>query len=253
MNSGLGLFDLPLGPVVMGIVNIAPDTSADQAISLGENILRHGAAMIDIGSDAKLSVQQELDLVIPVVAALVKRIAIPVSVYTSNPEVMQAVVAVGARMINDKLALTKPGAAAMIAKLRVPVCLMHMQDAPNYNDIVKDVYTYLEQRIARCKEEGIEQKNIIIDPGFGFGKNLPHNLNLLKSLRVFKNLNSLLLVGLSNKSMIGQILDTPVDQRTYGSLTAEILAIFKGADIIRTHEVKATVDAIKIVKASMSV
>jgi len=256
MNSGFGLLSLPAGPLVMGSLSISADALINQSVAHGEYMMRDGASILGVGYDylsaaetSKPSVQKELDRVIPVIEALAKRIAIPISVCTSNPDVMLAAVNAGAKMVNDILALTKPGAASMVAKLGVPVCLMHNQQNQIYNDIVKDVYEYLEQRIIKCKSEGINQKNIIIDPGFGFGKNLQHNLNLLKNLQIFKNLNCYLLVGLSNKSMIGQILDEPVEQRLYGSIAAEVIAVSKGADIILAHQVKATVDAINVVKA----
>jgi dihydropteroate synthase len=169
---------------------------------------------------------------------------------------MQEAVNAGAKIINDVRALTKPGAISMAAKLGVPVCLMHMQNepgtmqlAPAYHDVISEVFQYLEHRITACESEGIDPKKIIIDPGFGFGKNLQHNLALLRSLEIFKRLQKPLLVGISNKSMIGQILDVNVDQRIYGSLAAAIIAISKGADIIRAHNVQATMDAIKVFKA----
>ncbi len=169
---------------------------------------------------------------------------------------MQAAVAAGATMVNDVRSLTKPGALNMIAKLRVPICLMHMQNdpvtmqiAPTYNDVVTEVYQYLEDRIKACIAAGIDSKQIIIDPGFGFGKNLQHNISLLRALRIFTKLDHPLLVGISHKSMIGQILDVSVEKRVYGSVAAAIIAISNGADIIRAHDVQATVDAIKIYNA----
>lgn len=266
----LGVINLPPSPMVMGILNLTPDSfsdggsypSIDDAVNRGEQMLREGAAIIDVGGEStrpgapKVSVQEEIDRVIPVIEILSKRVAIPISIDTSNPEVMEAAVKSGAKIINDVRALSKPGALAMVAKLGVPVVLMHMQNepdtmqiAPKYNDVVSEVFNFLKERIDACVTAGIDSKKIIIDPGFGFGKNLNHNVNLLNSLQLFKNLQHLILVGLSHKSMIGQILDAPVDQRVYGSLAAAVIAIAKGADIIRTHDVKATVDAIKVMRA----
>lgn len=266
----LGSFNLPPTPVVMGILNLTPDSlydggafvSVEQAVVRGEHMLREGAAIIDVGAEStrpgaeKVSIQQELDRVIPVIEVLSKRVAIPISVDTSNPEVMAAAINAGAKMINDVRALTKPGALAMAAKLGVPVVLMHMQNdpvtmqvAPAYKDVVTEVYQYLERRIAACVEAGVDPKKIIIDPGFGFGKNLQHNLAMLRSLEIFRKLGKPLLVGISNKSMIGQILDVELDKRVYGSLAANVIAIGKGADIIRAHNVQATIDAIKVFKS----
>ncbi len=263
----LGVLNLPTSPVVMGVLNLTPNsfydgnayTSIEAAVARGEEMLREGAALIDVVAEStrpgadKMSVQAELDCAIPVIELLAKRVAIPVSINTSNPEVMQAAVQAGAKIINDIRALTKPGAMNMVAKLGVPVCLMHMQNDPvtmqltsSYQDVVSEVYQYLKHRIEACVAEGIDAKKIIIDPGFGFGKNLPHNLKLLRSLQVFKNLQHPILVGLSNKSMIGQILDVGVERRVYGSIAAAVFAVSKGADIIRAHDVQATVDAIKV-------
>lgn len=266
----LGVLNLPANPIVMGILNVTPDSfydggrllSVEQAVARGEEMLRQGAALIDVGGEStrpganKVPIQEELDRVIPVIEALAKRVSIPISIDTSNPEVMQAAVKAGAKMINDVRALTKPGALTMAAKLDVPICLMHMQSdpatmqlSPVYQDVVREVYTYLERRIAACVAEGINVNKIMIDPGFGFGKNLQHNLMLLRSLQVFKGLQRPILVGLSNKSMIGQILDVDLERRVHGSVAAAVIAIGKGADIIRAHDVQATVDAIKVITA----
>lgn len=253
----LGTLNLPPSPIVMGILNVSPD-SIEHSVARGEQILREGAAIIDVGVDSanlnqKLSVQEELDRVIHVIEILSNRVGIPISVSTSNPEVMLEAVKSGAKIINDVRSLTKPGALNMAIKLGVPVCLMHMRSDPvtmqlaaNAQDVVTEVYQYLEGRITACVAEGLDAKKIIIDPGFGFGKNLQHNLTLLRGLQVFKNLHMPLLVGVSHKSMIGQILDATADQRVFGSVAAAIIAVGKGADIIRAHDVQATVDAIKV-------
>jgi dihydropteroate synthase len=191
-----------------------------------------------------------------VIEILSKRIAVPISINTSNPEVMQAAVIAGAKMLNDIRALSKVGALGMASKLKVPVCIMHMlnepgtmQLKPQFDDIVTEVYQFLERRITSCVEAGIEANKIIIDPGFGFGKNLPQNLALLRSLDIFAKLHKPVLVGISNKSMIGQILDVTLEQRVYGNLAASVVAMAKGASIIRAHDVQATSDALKVFKA----
>lgn len=250
------LFHLINDPVVTGSLSLTTDSFISQSVAHGEYIARDGAAIIEVGYNlfdnydaAKITTSQEIEMVVPVIEALAKRIGTPISVCTSSPEVMEAAVSVGARMINDILALSKPGAVAMAVKLGVPVCLVHNQISASYKDVVNEVYAYLEQRIKKCIDEGVDPKNIIIDPGFGLAKNLQHNLSILKSLQIFKKLNSRLSVGLWNKSIIGQILEVPIDQRVYGTIAAEVIAIVKGADIVRTHQIKATMDAIKIIKA----
>ncbi len=264
-----GVLKLPVTPFVMGVLNVIPDPTTaggqfpdvDQLVAAGESMLMDGAACIDVVGlsnlvDVKISIQEEIDRVIPVIELLSKRVAIPVSINTSNPEVMEAAVNAGASIVNDIRALTKPGAISTVAKLGVYVCLMHMYNdpttmhlTPGQKDLVVEVYQYFEQRIAACEAGGIDRKKIIVDPGFGYGKNLPQNLNLLRSLPIFKKLNCPLLIGMANKSMIGQILDVPPEQRIFGSIAAVVIAISHGADIIRTHDVKAMVDAIKVLKA----
>jgi dihydropteroate synthase len=269
----LGAFELPAGPVVMGILDLSPGALHgdktkpifEQALVDAEQLLQDGASIIDIGCSAPrdgsstMSVQHELDILIPAIDLISKRISIPISVETSNPEVMRAGVQAGAKMINDTRALTKVGAMNAAAELKVHVCLMHMQCDPltlqitaNYKDVITEVFQYLEQRIAACVAAGIDKKRIIIDPGFGFGKTLPQNLNLLRSLLVFKNLNCPVLVDLAHKSMIGKILNVSDKSRDYGGLAAEVIAICNGAEIIRSHNVRATADAIKVIKEYVS-
>ncbi len=172
---------------------------------------------------------------------------------------MSAAVNAGARMINDVHALSKINALHTAAKLQQPVCLMHMHSDPVNQqlssvdkDIVSVVYKYLQSRIEACVAAGIDKSKLLIDPGFGFGKNLAQNLSILRSLHVFKNLQCPILVDIAHKSMLGQILNVDQDQRVYGSIAAEVIAISKGADIIRSHDVRATVDAIKVIKAVAS-
>lgn len=254
-----GPVDLTSGPIVMGAISITRDTQTEQAIVQGDSMLQQGAAILDIGmsrSSDNITVQEELDRLIPIIEILSHRMGIPISVATSNPDVMVAAVNSGAKLINDVISLTKAGALSTAAKLEVPVCLMHLQRDPaimyaasNYQDVISEAYKYLQQRIEACVAGGISLNRIIIDPGFGFDKNLQHNLSLLRSLQVFKNLQCPLLVGMSHKSMIGQILDVAAEKRIYGELTASVIAIGKGANIIRTHNVQAVVDAIKVIKA----
>lgn len=267
------VFLLPPYPVVMGVLNLgsvglhddAKHSLVEKALVEAEKMLADGAALIDVSCGVlrneveKLSVQEELDIIVPVIEIISKRISLPISVDTSNSEVMRAAVHAGAKMINDTRALTKLSALNTASSLKAQVCLMHMHNDPvtqqlgdSKTDIVSVVYQYLERRIAACVVEGIDRKNIIIDPGFGFGKTLPQNLNLLRSLHMFKNLNCPILVDLAHKSMLGQILDVTVESRIYGSIAAEVIAVSRGADIIRSHNVRASVDAIKVLKAIAS-
>jgi len=259
----------------MGILNITPDSFSDgghflspnAALTHARQIVAEGAAIIDVGGESTrpgaqaVSVAQELDRVIPVIEALRRELPIPISIDTSKPEVMQAAVAAGAGMINDVRALRGDGALAMAAQLNreqsVPVCLMHMQGEPgnmqqnpHYQDVVAEVKTFLAGRIKACVEAGIPHDRLLIDPGFGFGKALVHNLRLLKQLNSLSELGVPMLVGLSRKRMIGELLNaTTVEQRLYGSLALATLAAWQGAAIIRAHDVRATVEALKICAA----
>lgn len=257
----------PKTPLVMGVLNLSKlvatnkdiDSRINHSLEIALQMLEDGAAIIDIAyeenDDSKLSIQQEIDIKVPVVEEISKRVSIPIAIDTSNPEVMIAAVEAGASMINDIRALTKLNSLATAAKLNKTVCLMHMYNDPvtkqlqPANNIVAMVYQYLEDRIAACIDAGIEPNKIIIDPGFGFGKNLAQNLNLLRSLGVFKNLNCQILVDVASKSLLGQILDVDTEHREYGAISAEMIAVTKGADIIRSHNVRASVDAIKVLKS----
>lgn len=221
-----------------------------------------GAAILDIGGEStrpgsvELSVQQELDRVLPVVEALAARFPVPLSVDTTKPEVMRQAVAAGAGMINDIRALTAPGALQAAAELKVPVCLMHMQGTPrtmqqnpHYEDVVTEVQEFLRQRAQACEAAGVAREAILVDPGFGFGKTLEHNCRLLDQLRVQTELGYPVLVGMSRKSMIGAMLGLGVKERLYGSLAAAVIAVREGARIVRVHDVRATVEAIKIAYA----
>lgn len=256
---------------VMGILNLTPDSFSDggqftdytAALKHVEIMLEEGADIIDIGGEStrpgasEVSVEDELARVIPVVEAIKKQYSVSVSVDTSKPEVMRAAIDAGADMINDVRALQADGAIEACAESNVAVCLMHMQGQPrtmqsnpHYNDVVAEVAGFLQERKSACVSAGIEESGIYLDPGFGFGKTLEHNLSLLASLENLQQLGSPLLIGISRKSMLGALLgDAPVDQRLYASISAAVIAAMQGAAIIRVHDVKATVDALKVVAA----
>jgi dihydropteroate synthase len=257
-------------PVIMGILNVTPDsfsdgmqyTQVDKAIKYAEKMLIDGADIIDVGGEstrpgaAEVSVSEEISRVVPLIKKL-KSLGCLISVDTSKAEVMQAAADAGADMINDVRALSLPGAMSMLAKLGLPVCLMHMQGQPlsmqlkpAYSNVVEDVLKYLRRRIEICVEAGIPQSLISVDPGFGFGKTLQHNIDLLRELSGLNVLNSPVLVGLSRKSMIGQITESDVCDRLSGSLAAALIAMQQGAKIIRVHDVKQTVDVKKIYLAT---
>ncbi len=256
---------------VMGILNITPDSFSDggiflspeKALARAKEMVEEGAAIIDVGGESTrpgatpVSLEDELSRVIPVIQALTAELAIPVSVDTSKPEVMQAAVTVGAGMINDVRALRVEGALQMAAKLNrqasIPLCLMHMQGEPpvmqqypQYQDVVSEVKKFLTERIEACVNVGIPRERLLIDPGFGFGKSLEHNLDLLRNLSVLADLQVPMLVGLSRKGMISALLDVPVEQRLYGSLALATIAVWQGAVIVRAHDVRATVEAVKL-------
>lgn len=258
-------------PVVMGILNVTPDSfsdggdfiSADAALRHAHQMVEEGAGIIDLGGESTrpgaqaVSEQQELDRVIPLIERLASELDLPLSIDTSKAVVMREAVAAGAGMINDVMALRAEGALEVAAELEVPVCLMHMQgeprtmqQAPSYRDVVAEVGDFLQQRVAACEAAGIARERLLLDPGFGFGKNLEHNLTLLKQLDQLGRLGLPLLAGISRKSMIGTILGgAPVDQRLAGSLSAALYAVGKGAHIVRVHDVGPTVDALRVLLA----
>lgn len=262
-------------PLVMGILNTTPDSfsdggnsyvgerlSLDLALARAEAMLLEGAAIIDVGGEstrpgaAPVSEQQELDRVLPVVEALVSKLDAVVSVDTSTARVMRESGKHGASMINDVRALARPGALEAATDSGLPICLMHMQGEPatmqadpQYRDVVTDVCQFFAERIAACAQMGIAPERIILDPGFGFGKTLTHNLALLRQLPRLGDLGYPLLVGMSRKSMIGQLLNRTLDARLPGSLALALLAAEKGASIIRVHDVAATVDVLKVLEA----
>lgn len=257
-------------PRVMGILNVTPDSFSDggrhhqlqDAIDQAAAMLQAGACFIDVGGESTrpgappVSVDEELSRVMPVVEALAARFDTIISVDTSKPEVMRQSVAAGAGLINDVRALTLPGALETAAECQVPVCLMHMQgqpasmqQAPQYTDVVAEVRQYLAQRVDTCEAAGIGREQIILDPGFGFGKTLAHNYQLLAGLKKLMADGLPLLVGMSRKSMVGQVLNNHVSQRLAGSLALATLAAHAGAKIIRVHDVEQTVDVVRIVQA----
>jgi len=257
-------------PVVMGILNVTPDSVSDggrfndfgRALEHALRMVEEGAAIIDVGGEStrpgseEVSVEEELARVVPLIEHLSGRIAVPISIDTSKPEVMRAAVEAGAGMINDVFALRRDGAAETAAQLQVPVCLMHMQgepksmqQQPSYHDVVSEVRDFLRERIEVCLAAGINRDFIVIDPGFGFGKSLAHNLSMLKHLDHFSTLGAPLLAGMSRKSMVGAVLDVPVEGRLIGSVTAAVIAAQRGASILRVHDVSETMQALHMVKA----
>jgi dihydropteroate synthase len=258
------------GPVVMGILNVTPDSfsdgglylTADAAIEQAELMVAEGAAIIDIGGESTrpgadaVTEQQELDRVIPVIEKLSVSLDVPVSVDTSGPEVMRAAVAAGAEMINDVRALQREGALQAAVDLQKPVCLMHMrgepgtmQQRPEYHDVVADVTQFLTERMAQCCAAGLAKDLIVLDPGFGFGKTVDNNLTLLAELQQLVNIGRPLLVGMSRKSTLGSITGRDTGELMPASVAAAVIAVMLGAQIVRVHDVAASVDALKVVRA----
>lgn len=259
-------------PQVMGILNITPDSFSDggrfigkdAAVKQARSMLTAGAVILDIGGEStrpgaeEVSVQQELDRVLPVIEAIRSELDCVISIDTCKTQVMKEAVAAGADIINDIKALLDPGAVEVAAAAQVPVCLMHMQgqprtmqQAPVYQDVVKEVAEFLQQRAEICIAAGIAKSQIILDPGFGFGKSLQHNYQLLSRLSEILALNYPLLVGMSRKSMIGQLVKVPPEERLAGSLACATIAVMKGARIIRVHDVKETVQAVAVATATL--
>lgn len=256
-------------PVVMGVVNVTPDSFSDggrflpleAAVAHGVRLAEEGAAIIDIGGEstrpgaAPVSVEEELQRVVPVVERLRAATRAVISVDTSKPEVIRAAVAAGAGLINDVRALAEPGALEAAAASGCAVCLMHMQGAPrtmqaapSYVDVVKEVKAFLDERVRICRAAGVDPERIAVDPGFGFGKTLEHNLELLRRLRELHD-ELPLLVGLSRKSMVGTLTGRSANERVHGSVALAVIAAINGARIVRAHDVAATVDALKMVTA----
>ena len=267
-HCGKFQFDLSR-PLVMGIVNVTPDSfsdgghhlSAADAIAHARQLIDDGADILDIGGEstrpgaATVSEQEELDRVLYVIEGL-RGISVPISIDTYKPEVMRAALAAGASMVNDINALQAAGALAVVAKSDAAVCLMHkqgkpqtMQHQPQYQDAVAEVSKFLRERMAATEAAGIARDRIVIDPGFGFGKTLAHNLDLLRGLEAFRALGVPVLAGLSRKSMLGAITGREVGERMAASVAAALLAVQRGAAIVRVHDVRETVDALKILNA----
>ena len=255
----------------MGIINVTPDSfsdggdfvAPDSALMRARQMVEEGADIIDVGGESTrpgakpVSEQQELDRVVPIIQAIASELPVPVSIDTSKPVVMSEAVSAGAGLINDVMALRAPGALRVASGLGIPVCLMHlqgqprtMQQNPHYLDVSGDIMAFLAGRVQSCEEAGIHRDRLLLDPGFGFGKNLQHNLLLLKNLGILAAMGLPLLVGISRKSMLGMILDNaPAHARLYGSLAAAVMALERGASILRVHDVRPTVDAVRVVQA----
>lgn len=260
-------------PLVMGILNVTPDsfsdggryTNTDAAFAQAAKMVAEGAAFIDVGGEstrpgaAAVSSQEEQDRVLPVVERIQRELDVVVSLDTSNPELMRAGAALGAGMINDVRALDREGAVQAAAESGLAVCLMHrqgepqtMQQAPYYHNVVAEVRDYLAHKIAVCEQAGMARERLVIDPGFGFGKNLGHNLTLMAHLRELATLPAAMLIGVSRKSMVGHVLNKPVDERLHGSVALAVLAAAQGAHIFRVHDVAPTVDALRMTAAVLS-
>ena len=257
-------------PAVMGILNVTPDSFSDggnwlkpeQALEHAARMVGEGARLIDVGGEstrpgaAPVAEQQELDRVIPIIEKLARSLDCVISIDTMKPTVMRAAVAAGAQLINDVNALRAPGAVQAAADSGAAVCLMHMQgeprsmqQAPRYDDVVAEVAAALAQRITACEAAGIPRDRLLIDPGIGFGKTLVHNLSLLGHLDQFAALGCPILIGASRKSMFQKLLGLPTSQRLVPSVTVAAVAIMQGVAIVRAHDVRATVEAVKTAHA----
>jgi dihydropteroate synthase len=272
MNFICGKFQLDLSaPKVMGIVNVTPDSfsdggrfsSTDKAITHAHDLLAQGADILDIGGESTrpgatpVPLDEELNRVIPVIEGLAG-IGVPLSIDTCKPEVMRAAILAGVDIVNDVCALQEPQALEIVSASDVGVCLMHMQGRPQnmqqdpqYQDVVQEVYDFLKGRLAVAEQAGIAKARITLDPGFGFGKRTAHNLALLEGLSTLQKLGAPLLIGLSRKSVLGQVAGADVNERLYASVAASVIAVMKGANIVRVHDVKATVEALKVASAVM--
>ena len=260
-------------PQVMGILNVTPDSfsdggrhnSLDLALRHAEAMINAGATLLDIGGEstrpgaAEVSEDEELARVVPVVEAIARRFDVWISVDTSKAIVIREAARAGMHLINDIRSLQEPGALQAAAETGLPVCLMHMQGqpktmqhSPKYEDVVAEVAEYFVEQIARCENAGIPKSKLLLDPGFGFGKNLNHNYQLLARLVEFHHFGLPLLVGMSRKSMVGQLLHVSPEQRVTGSVACAVIAAMQGAQIVRVHDVKETVEAMRVVEATLS-
>ncbi|OIR02848.1 dihydropteroate synthase [mine drainage metagenome] len=268
-----GRYQLNLNrPHVMGIVNVTPDSFSDggkfhdtgRAVQHALQLIEDGADILDIGGESTrpgatpVSLEDELARVIPVIQALSKVTSVPLSIDTYKSEVMHAAIAAGADIVNDVRALQEDGALEIVANSNVGVCLMHMQGmpqtmqlAPHYADVVKEVGSFLMSRLHAALAQGISKERILLDPGFGFGKTTAHNIALIQHLDQLVALGQPLLVGLSRKAVLGKLVGGDEQQRLHAGLAASVISVIKGAKIVRVHDVKATVDALKVVSAVM--
>ncbi len=272
LSCGSRVLDLAR-PQVMGILNVTPDSFSDggryalkdAALKHAESMVRAGATLLDVGGESTrpgaraVSPTEELERVAPGVEALVRELDVVISVDTSTPAVIREVARLGAGLINDVRSLRRDGALDAALDSGLPVCLMHMrgepgdmQDDPQYTDVATEVCDFLAQRMAECVAAGIKAERIVLDPGFGFAKALEHNLSLFRHLERLHALGRPLLVGVSRKTMIGKVLGREVDARLYGSLALAALAVAKGAQIIRVHDVAETVDVVRMIAAVQS-
>jgi dihydropteroate synthase len=254
----------------MGVLNVTPDSFSDggrfidagTALAQARAMVEEGARIVDVGGESTrpgaqpVTEAQELDRVLPVIERIRAGLDCVVSVDTMKPGVMRAACAAGAELVNDVMALRAPGALEAAREAGAAVCLMHMQgeprsmqQAPAYLDVVEEVAAFLLERVAACVGAGIARERLLVDPGFGFGKTLQHNLALLGGVDVIAELGVPVLVGVSRKSMFGQLLDRPVGERVAGGVAAAALAAWQGARIVRTHDVRATMDALKVTAA----
>lgn len=254
-------------PVVMGVLNVTPDSfsdggrfsDADAALRQASDMIAAGAAILDVGGESTrpgadvVSAQEELDRVLPLIAAINAEFDTTISIDTSKPDVMREAVAAGAAMINDVRALRADGALAAAVDLNVAVCLMHMQgdpksmqNQPDYDDVVAEVTQFLSTRVAQCVDAGLSKDLLIVDPGFGFGKTVEQNIELLANLRQLQDVGCPVLIGVSRKSTLGAITGRDVDDRLAASVAAAVVAVLQGARIIRAHDVKETVDAMNV-------
>ncbi len=260
-------------PQIMGILNVTPDSFSDGgrhcdlegAMVQARRMVEEGASILDIGGEstrpgaADVALEEELARTLPVIERIRAELDVVISIDTSKAEVMRQAVAAGAGLINDVRALQEPGALDVAAQSDAAICLMHMQgqprtmqQAPEYQDLFAEVNQFLRSRVEACEKAGIATKRLVLDPGLGFGKSLQHNFQLLANLDVLRAHRLPLLIGLSRKSMIGTLLDRPVDERLVGSVTGALLAVQQGAEIVRVHDVAATRDAIRVWQATQA-
>lgn len=256
-------------PVAMGILNVTPDSfsdggqfnALDAALAQAERMIAAGVSIIDIGGEStrpgapEVSLEEELKRVIPAIQAIRQKHDVWISIDTSKAEVMKQAIEAGADLINDVRALLEPGALAVAAKAQVPICLMHMQGQPrsmqhnpSYQDVLKEVGEFLEERVAACEEAGIAKELLILDPGFGFGKTIEHNYHLLAHLEAFHQLGLPILAGMSRKSMVFKLLNKKPAECMVASVTCATIAAMKGAQIIRVHDVEETVEAMRVIQ-----